>query len=158
MAIRRDRVNFLVLVVNIVNSNPIPVRIEQNITQFCFAKSNIKIEFLIVDRGRKARSNFLQNVFKQKNSQPCLAFTSNPHSLWYGVVQDMKHSEPCLSFPSNPHSLWYGVVQDMKLGEPCLSFTSNPHSLWYGVVQDMKHGEPCLSFPSNPHSLWCGVV
>ena len=69
----------------------------------------------------------------------------------------MKHSEPCLSFTSNPHSLWYGVVQDMKHSEPCLSFTSNPHSLWYGVVQDMKHSEPCLSFTSNPHSL-CGMV
>ena len=93
-----------------------------------------------------------------KHSEPRLPFPSNPHSLWYGVVQDMKHSELCLSFISNPRSLWYGVVQDMKRSETCLSFTPDPHSLWNGMVQDMKHGEPCLSFTSNPHSLWYNVV
>ena len=40
----------LVSVVNIMNSNPIPVRLEQNITRVCFHNSNMKI-ILVVDRG-----------------------------------------------------------------------------------------------------------
>ena len=38
---------------------------EHKTAKFCFVNSNYKKAFLIVDRGRKAKSNFLQNVFKR---------------------------------------------------------------------------------------------
>ena len=150
--------NILGSMVKILNSNPVPVT-KQNIDQFCFANPNkINIGISYCRQRKKSKVQLPPECVQVKHGEPCLSFTSNPHSLWYGVVQDMKHGEPCLSLTSNPHSLWYGVVQDMEHCEPCLSFTSNPHSLWYGVVQDMKHGEPCLSLTSNPHSLWYGVA
>ena len=76
----------------ILNSNPIPVRIERNIAQFCFAKSNIEIAVFVVDRGRKAESQLPSECVQAKHGKPCLSFTSNPHNLLYGVVQDMTSS------------------------------------------------------------------
>ena len=49
----------------ILNSNHIPARVEQNIAKFSFCQFGYKIAFRIVDRGRKAKSNLIQNVFKR---------------------------------------------------------------------------------------------
>ena len=119
-----------------LNSNPhILNTIEHNIAEpFGFASSNINRRFSFVDRK------------KSKVQLPHLQTSSD------GVVQDM-HGEPCLSFTSDPHSLWYGVVQDMKHCEPCLSFTSNPHSLWYSVVQTVSH----VYLSPQTHTA-CGMV
>ena len=56
--------NILVSVVTVLLSDPVPVSVEQNSAKFCFANLDIKRHFLFVDRGRKAKSNFFQNVFK----------------------------------------------------------------------------------------------
>ena len=59
-------------IVNILNFNPIPVRMEQNVPKFCLANSSPPPSprplftphplNLIVDRRRKAESNFLQRI------------------------------------------------------------------------------------------------
>ena len=70
------------------NSNPIPVRIEQRIVKFFFDNSNRKKVLLTVDRGWKAKSNFLHTVFRwSRVSHACLSPpTHTAYVVWCGVV------------------------------------------------------------------------
>ena len=128
------------------------LRTEWNIAKFCFAKSNIKKSSCCCRQRKKSKVQLPSECVQAKHGEPCLFSTFKPHSLWFGVVQDMKHIEPCLSSTSNPHSLCYGVVQDMEHGKPCLSSTSNPHSLWYRTWSTVSHAY----LPPPTHTV-CGT-
>ena len=82
--------HILVSMVNILNSNPIPVRIEQNVAKFCFVNSNVYKKILIVDKGRKAKSNFLQNAFKRSMVSHAY-LSSQTHTacvVWCGIGRE----------------------------------------------------------------------
>ena len=126
----KSTLNILMSVVNIFNSNPIHVRIEQNIAKGCFHNSNMK-SILIVDREWEAKSSFLQNVFKRSTeSHACLSLqTHKTCVVWCGTG----HEE-------------FSVCDHVVL--PCLSPT-----------QSEGKGFPCSVWPvpasAQTQSSWC---
>ena len=79
----RLTLNILVSMVNILNSSPIPRR---NIAKFCFASSNIKKVFLVIDRGRNASPTSFR-MCSSKARPAMLIFHLKPTQpvVWCGV-------------------------------------------------------------------------
>ena len=72
----------------------------------------------------------------------------------------MKHSEPCLAFPSNPHSLWYGVIQEELNKEKYLVWKYTKKENTITTTQRPKHplrsrteGRGCnINAPQQKHN------
>ena len=81
--------SILLSMVNILSSNPIPIRTERNLVQFCFNNSNIKGSSYC-KQSLKSKIKLSSQRVQAKHGEICLYFTSNQHSLC-GVVWLDKH-------------------------------------------------------------------
>ena len=138
MAIRRDRVNILVSMVNNFNSNPITAHTERNIAKFCFVNSAMQ---KMAKRHNKEGGNHLEQESNRQKAMEDIDGGLHPavHGQSLGEGEsEFKYIKRSISFCRQSKKSKVQLPSECvqaKHGEPCLSFTSNPHSLcsmvWY---------------------------